>query len=253
MRWVLVESGTQLIREVPEDLGEFTARELRGRGIEVLTGTRLEEVTEDSVRLSNGEELPARTVIWTAGIAPSPAVADLGLPLDDGGRVRVDEFMQVEGRRDVWAIGDCAAVPDPGNRGRPCPPTAQHAVRQGMLLAGNIAAELGHGKRKPFRFKTMGLVVDLGRHQAVAKILGVKMRGPLAWFCARAYHLLAVPGRSRRIRLAIEWAIEPFFRRDSAEWIPPSLPRITLAVMRAPHTVEVAMKAGAYHDGEKPG
>jgi NADH:ubiquinone reductase (H+-translocating) len=242
MRWLLVESNRQIMREVPEDLAAFTSAELRGRGIEVLTDTRLEGVTETSVQLSSGEEVPARSVVWTAGIAPSPAVAELGLPLDEHGRVAVDEFMQVRGREDVWAIGDCAGVPDPANPGEPCPPTAQHAMRQGTLVGGNVAAALGHGKRRPFTFKTLGLVVDLGRRQAVAKILGVKMRGFLAWFCARGYHLMAIPGTTRRVRLLIEWAVEAFFRRDSAEWIPPRLPRISLAVLRDPDAVEVSLK-----------
>jgi NADH:ubiquinone reductase (H+-translocating) len=243
MRWLLVESGDQIMREVPEDLAEFTVRELRRRGIEVLTGTKLAGVTDTSVQLSSGEEVPARTVVWTAGIAPSPAVAQLGLPLDEHGRIMVDEFMRVEGRDDVWAIGDCAAVPDPANPGVACPPTAQHAMRQGTRLAGNVAAALGHGEPRAFAFKTIGLVVDLGRRQAVAKILGVKLRGFPAWFCARSYHLMAIPGVGRRIRLMIDWTVELFFRRDSAEWIPPRMPRLSLAVIRDPEAVEVSFRA----------
>jgi NADH dehydrogenase len=244
-RWLLVEATDRIMREVPEDLARFTAAELRRRGIEVRTGTRLEGVTETSVQLSTGEEVPARTVVWTAGIAPAPAVAQLGLPLDEQGRIRVDEYMQVEGREDVWAIGDCAAVPDPANPGGWCPPTAQHAMRQGHCVAGNVAAALGQGKRRPFTFKTLGLVVDLGRHQAVAKILGVKQRGFLAWFFARTYHLMAMPGVGRRIRLLLDWTVEIFFPRDSAEWIPPRMPRLSLAVVRDPDAVEVSMKERA--------
>jgi NADH:ubiquinone reductase (H+-translocating) len=251
-RWLLVEAGSQIMREVPADLAEFTAGELRRRGIGVRTDTRLEGVTDTSVRLSTGEEVPARTVVWTAGIAPSPAVARLGLPLDEHGRIKVDEYMQVEGRGDVWAIGDCAAVPDPANPGKPCPPTAQHAMRQGNRLAGNLAAALGHGERRPFTFKTLGLVVDLGRRQAVAKILGVKLRGPIAWFCARTYHLMAIPGIRRRTRLLIDWTGELFFHRDSAEWIPPRLPRLSLAVVRDPEAVEVSVNTATAHAAAPP-
>ena len=248
MRWLLVEAEGQIMREVPKDLAEFTAGELRRRGIEVLTGTGLAGVTPDSVQLSTGDEVPARTVVWTAGIAPSPAVAQLGLPLDETGRIRVDSFMQVEGRDDVWAIGDCAAVPDPANAGQPCPPTAQHAMRQGDRLAGNVAAALGNGEPRPFTFKTLGLVVDLGRRQAVARIFGVKLRGSIAWFCARTYHLMAIPGIRRRLHLLIDWTVELFFRRDSAEWIPPRLPRLSLAVIRDPDAVEISVGAGKAHD-----
>jgi NADH:ubiquinone reductase (H+-translocating) len=252
MRFLLVEANPQIMREVPEDLAAFTASELRRRGIEVRTGTRLEAVTGASVRLSTGEEVPARTVVWTAGIAPSPAVRQLGLPLDKHGRIRVDEYMQVVGRDDVWAIGDCAAVPDPANPGQACPPTAQHAMRQGTRLARNVAAALGHGAGRPFTFKTLGLVVDLGRRQAVAKILGVKLRGFPAWLFARTYHLMAIPRPTRRIRLLIDWTVELFFGRNSAEWIPPRMPRLSLAVIRDPGAVEVSMKTGSDPDGEDP-
>jgi NADH:ubiquinone reductase (H+-translocating) len=242
LRWLLVEAGDRIMREVPSDLADFTVRELERRGIEVLTGTRLEAVAERSVQLSNGREVPTRTVVWTAGIAPSPAVAQLGLPLGDGGRILVDEYLQVRGRDGVWAIGDCAAVPDAANPGLACPPTAQHAMRQGTRVADNLAAALGYGERRAFTFKTIGLVVDLGRRQAVAKILGVKMRGFPAWFCARSYHLMAIPGIARRIRLMLDWTVELFFRRDSAEWIPPRLPRLSLGALRDPDAVEISIK-----------
>jgi NADH dehydrogenase FAD-containing subunit len=169
----------------------------------------------------------------------------LGLPLDEQGRIRVDSYMRVEGRDGVWAIGDCAAVPDPANPGHPTPQTAQHAMRQGTRLAANVAGALGHGSPRPFKFKTIGIVVDLGRRRAVAKILGVKLRGFPAWFCARTYHLMAIPGIGRRIRLIIDWTIEIFYPRDSAEWIPPRMPRLSLAVIRDPEAVEVSMRTPA--------
>jgi NADH:ubiquinone reductase (H+-translocating) len=243
LRWLLVEAEDRIMREVPEDLGDFTVRELRRRGIEVLMRTSLEEVTAAGVRLSNGDEVPTRMVVWTAGIAPSPAVAQLGLPLDEHGRIAVDDHMRVQGRDEVWAIGDCAAVPDPGNPGHPTPQTAQHAMRQGTRVAANVAAGLGSGSPRPFKFKTIGIVVDLGRRRAVAKILGVKLRGFPAWFCARTYHLMAIPGIGRRIRLVLDWTVEIFYPRDSAEWIPPRMPRLSLGVVRHPEAVEISMKA----------
>jgi NADH:ubiquinone reductase (H+-translocating) len=111
---------------------------------------------------------------------------------------------------------------------------------------------LGQGERKPFTFKTLGMVVDLGRRQAVAKILGVKLRGFPAWFCARTYHLMAIPGIRRRIRLVIEWTVELFFRRDSAEWIPARLPRLSLAAVRDPEAVEFLVKSASAEPGERP-
>jgi NADH dehydrogenase len=115
-------------------------------------------------------------------------------------------------------------------------------MRQGALVANNVAAALGHGQREPFTFKTIGLVVDLGRRKAVAKILGINMRGFPAWFCARSYHLMAIPGIGRRFRLLLDWIFDLYYDRDSAEWIPPRLPRMSLAVFSDPEAVKVSFK-----------
>jgi NADH dehydrogenase len=217
MRWILVEAKDRIMQEIQPDLAEFAARELRGRGIEIRTSTTIEEVTDRSVRLSTGEVIPTRTVAWTAGVKPHPCVQNLGLPLDQHGRIQVDRFTQVQGRGDVWAIGDAAAVPDPANKGRPSPPTAQHALREGKVAARNVAAALGTGRAKPFRYRTLGAFVDLGRHQAVASTLGIKWRGFPAWFLARTYHMLAMPGGKRRLRLIVDWTVDLLFDRDASE------------------------------------
>ena len=147
MRWVLVEAMDRVLPEIDAELADYALRELRGRGIDIRLSTTLEEVTDNSARLSTGEVLPTRTVVWTAGVAPQPILRELNLPLDDRGRVPVDDHLRVQGLDSVWAIGDCAAAPDP--RGGLCPPTAQHAVRQGPVAARNIAAELGIGSASP--------------------------------------------------------------------------------------------------------
>jgi NADH dehydrogenase len=223
MRWVLVEARERIMQEVPPTLSEFAESELRGRGIEVRTSTTLTEVTADSASLSDGETIPARTVVWTAGVKASPAVARLGLPLDDQGRILVDATMRV--RRDaattpiageVWAIGDCAAVPDRSRGGQPCPPTAQHAIRQGRLVARNVAASLGGRRLRPFRYRTRGVVAELGRNEAVAITLGIRWRGFPAWLIARTYHLLLMPGFGRRLRLLVDWNVALLFGRDAS-------------------------------------
>jgi NADH:ubiquinone reductase (H+-translocating) len=216
MRWALVEAKDRIMQEVPKGLSEFAARELRGRGIEVLTETSVKEITECDVTLSGGERIPARTVVWTAGVKPSPAVGRLGLPLDRGGRVMVDRTMRVEGFQHVWAIGDCAAVPDPARQGQPCPPTAQHAIRQGRLVARNVAAALGTGRTRRFRYRTKGVVAELGHNEAVALTLGVRWRGLPAWFIARTYHLLLMPGMGRKLRLLVDWNVALLFGRDTS-------------------------------------
>jgi NADH dehydrogenase len=225
MRWVLVEARERIMQEVPESLSGFAERELRRRGIEVLTATTLSEITANAATLSDGSSIPARTLVWTAGVKPSPVVAELGLPLDRAGRIVVDETMAVDpaalpagaaGGRRVWAIGDCAAVPDSSRPGEPCPPTAQHAIRQGRLVARNVVAALAGKPARPFRYHTKGVVAELGRNKAVAITLGVRWRGLPAWLIARTYHLLLMPGVGRRLRLLVDWNVALIFGRDAS-------------------------------------
>lgn len=218
MRFILVEAKERVMPEVAPRLAAFAERELRGRGIEIRTNTTVEEIADRWVRLKGGEVIPTRTVIWTAGVKPHPVVARLGLPLGVGGRLDVDATMRVRGHENVWAIGDAAAVPDPARKGQPSPPTAQHAIRQGRRVARNVAAELGVGGQvKPFTYKTRGVFVDMGRHQAVASTMGIKWRGFPAWFLARTYHLANMPGTKRKLRLVVDWTVSLLFSRDTSE------------------------------------
>jgi NADH dehydrogenase len=216
MRWVLAEAHERIMQEVPASLSEFAERELRGRGIEVRTDTMLNEVAERSATLSDGEAIPARTVVWTAGVRPSPVVARLSLPLDGAGRILVDRTMRVEGHPGVWAIGDCAAVPDIARSGQACPPTAQHAIRQGRLVARNVSGTLCGAPARPYRYRTKGVVAELGHNKAVAITFGVRWRGFPAWLIARTYHLMLMPGLGRRLRLLADWNVALAFGRDTS-------------------------------------
>ena len=217
-RFILVEARDRIMPEVDPKLADWTTRELRARGIEVRTNTLLESVDGDAAKLSTGETIPTRMVCWTAGVKPPAVLRDLGLPLQPNGRLDVDRAMRVRGHEGVWGVGDCAAVPDPAaNFERPTPPTAQHALRQGRLAADNVAAQLGHGKVRPFKYKTLGVFVDLGRNQAVANMAGVKLTGFPAWWAARTYHLLLMPGAARKARLVADWTVGLAFGRDSSE------------------------------------
>jgi NADH dehydrogenase len=218
MRWILVEARDRVMPEISADLAEFAVRELRGRGIEIRTNTTLDELTGSTARLSDGETVRTRTCVWTAGVRPHPVVGRLGLPLDDGGRVRVDRTLRVPEHPNVWAIGDAAAAPDPAKKGQaPTPPTAQHAIRQGKRVGRNIAAVLGTGRARPFTYKTKGVFVDMGQGEAVASTLGVKWRGRPAWLLARSYHLAMMPGFKRKSRLLIDWNVQLLFGRDLSE------------------------------------
>lgn len=214
MRWTLVEAKDRIMQEVPPSLSAFAARELQSRGIEVATDTTLSAVEDSSATLSDGRRLAAKTVVWTAGVKPSPVVAALGLPLSREGRIEADRTMRVPGVDGVWAIGDCAAVPDPARKGSACPPTAQHAIRQGRLVARNMAAARRQGKAKPFKYRTKGVVAELGHNTAVAITLGIRWRGLAAWFIARTYHLLLMPGTGRKLRLLMDWNVALLFGRD---------------------------------------
>jgi len=216
-RWVLVDTATRIMPEIQPSLADFTIKLLGRRGIDFRLSTSVTEVRDDAVVLSDGDTIPCRTVCWTAGVKASPVAEQLGLELDRG-RIACDETMRVSGFDNVWALGDVAAVPDPARPGEACPPTAQHAIRQGKLLGRNVAVTLGRrGQVKPFTFKTLGSFAELGRHKAVANLMGVRVRGFIAWAICRFYHLAWIPGLDRKSRLIADWSVELIFPRDTAE------------------------------------
>ena len=215
MRWILVEATDRVLPETPADLAAYAVRELRGRGIDIRLGTRLEEAGERSARLSTVEDIPTRTVVWTTGVAPHPSLRTLQLPLDESGRVPTDEYLRVRGLDAVWAAGDGAAVPDPG--GGATPPTAQHAIRHGRTAARNLAAELGVGRPKRFTYRNKGSFVNLGRYKAVGKLGPMKFSGFPAWWLARTYHMSQIPGGVRKLRAVLDWTVGLPFHRDISE------------------------------------
>jgi NADH dehydrogenase len=217
LRWVLVEAQGSLLPGLDPRLASYTEEHLRARGIDVHTNTRLVSCTDRVVVLDGDPVEPyrSRTIVWTTGQRPAPWVADLGLALDDRGRVIVDEHVAVPGRRDVFAVGDAAAVPDPD--GGICPPTAQHALRQGRTAGRNAAASLGIGAPVRFRYRNRGLAVTLGRWDGTAQVRGLRFTGPLAWWMGRSYHLLMLPGTARRARVVSDWTVSLLFRRDVAQ------------------------------------
>jgi NADH dehydrogenase len=211
-RWVLVDAAPKILPEIPTKLGDYAAAQLTRRGVEIRTSTRLESADEAGVALSDGTRIETETLVWTAGVRPSPAVAELGLPLDDRGRIPVDECLRVRGVEGVWALGDCAAVPNRATPGRVDPPTSQHALRQARRLARNLA-----GEPKPYGYRMLGQAATLGRYKGIADVLGLRLRGFPGWFFTRTYHLSQLPLVSRRLRVVVDWTVALFFRRDVAE------------------------------------
>ena len=206
LRWMLLDTAPRVLPELGERLGETALGLLGRRGVEIRLQTTIVEANEESLELSDGTSVPTRTLVWSVGVAASPLVATLGLPLEKG-RLVVNERLTVPGRPDVFALGDCAAVPDLTRPGEVTPPTAQHATRQGKAAARNVAASLGHGTHKPYRHSDLGLVADLGGKDAVAKPLGLELSGIAAKAVTLAYHLYALPSTPHRLRVGLDWAL----------------------------------------------
>jgi NADH dehydrogenase len=211
-RWVLVDAAPRILAEIPQKLGEYTHHYLEKRGIEIHVKATLESFDEREAVLSDGARIPARTLVWAAGVRASPDLERLGLPLDERGRVVVGPTLQVEGADDVWALGDGAAVPNTRTPGRVDPPTCQHALRQARRLAKNLTRP-----PKPYGYRMLGQVATLGRYKGIAELPGLQLRGFLGWFVARTYHLYALPTFRRKARVVTDWTVSLFFRRDIVE------------------------------------
>ena len=219
LRWVLVEATDTLLPGLDARLARYAERVLRRKGVELHLATHLESCEGGVVRLTDSPVAPfaSATIVWTAGQRPSELPRRSGLPVDDRGRIPVDSELRVDGLRETYAIGDAAAVPDPARPGHPCPPTAQHALRQGLLAADNVAAGLGIGTPKPFTYRNKGLAVTLGRNQGAARVYRYTFTGFLAWWMGRSYHLLMMPGTARKTRIVSDWTISLFFPRDVSQ------------------------------------
>lgn len=211
-RWVLVDAAPKILPEIPRRLGEYAARHLERRGVEIHVSTTLESYDGREAVLSDGTRVPARTLVWSAGVRPHPLLAELGLPLDERGRVVIDELLRVQGRENIWALGDAAAVKNCRTPGKLDPPTCQHALRQARRLAKNLG-----GAPKPYGYRMLGQVATLGYRKGIAEIPGLRLRGFLGWFVARTYHLYQLPLVSRKLRVVLDWTVALFFRRDVVE------------------------------------
>ncbi len=220
LRFVMVEATGRILPEMGPDMGEYAAEEMQRRGMTIYRETFLDSCIDGHVKLSNGEEFEADTVVWTAGVKPAPVLSSSDLPLGPKGHINTLPTLQVaddDGRvvEGVWAAGDNAQIPDL-TKEQPawCAPSAQHAVRQARHLGANLARHLEGGELREYKHKNLGMVASLGLNKGVANTLGIKMRGWPAWFMHRTYHLMQIPTFNRKARIALDWTAAVFFRRD---------------------------------------
>jgi NADH dehydrogenase len=219
---VLVASGEHLLPEFEPALGRYAESKLREAGIDVRLHTKVADFDGRSVSLHAENDpdglavISARTLIWTAGITPSPLIESLPLPKERG-RIIVSGTMALPGHDGVWACGDCASIPDAS--GKPYPTTAQHAIRQGTQVGRNITADIREHPEKvrPFRYKMLGQLAAIGRQRGVASILGLRFSGFLAWFLWRGAYLIKLPSIMKKLRVMLEWTLDLCFARDTVQ------------------------------------
>jgi NADH dehydrogenase len=216
MRWLMIEAATRIMPEVSVRLSAYTVDRLTERNIDVRLNTRLESAVGGHIVLSDGDEFDADTLVWTAGVKANPILTEFGLPLDDGGRLPCAANLTVKGVTGVFAAGDCAAVPDlsKSDPNALTSPSAQHAVRQAKVLAANVAATVRGGALHDYRHKYVGSVASLGLYRGVAEVYGIKLRGVVAWFMHRTYHVSRMPTLNRKVRIVADWTGALFFRRE---------------------------------------
>ena len=211
VRFWLFERGPRILPEIDAKLAAKAARVLQRRGVDIQVSTAVRSVDPRHVQLEN-DTIDAETIVLAAGIVPSAVASAIPVVRDQRGRIAVDAAMRSVSHPQVWALGDCAAIPGPD--GRPYPALAQHAVREGRHLAGNIKAAIEGRATSPFRFRTLGTMASLGHTRAVALVMGLRLTGFFAWWLRRTYYLFQMPRWDRRLRIVLDWTVALFFRPD---------------------------------------
>ena len=212
VRFELIEAAPHIAPEFDEKLADYSAKVLEKRGVLVRTNTKVKAIHDDRVELMDGQIIEAQTIVAATGVLPSPLVRTLPLPKDHKGRVQTEPTMRVKDRPDVWALGDCAVIPDPS--GKPYPPLAQHALREARQLAENITNVLRGAQPKPFVYQSKGTLAALGHFKGAGMVYGIPIHGFIAWWVWRTYYVMQMPRWSRRLRIVIDWTVALFFKND---------------------------------------
>src|ERR1700761_2058620 len=218
LRIILVHSRGRILPELSESLAGYAMHRMRERGVTFKLNTRVVDARPGFITLSPSEEIATETFVWTAGATPNPILKELPTKHDSRGAVSVDQTLAIPNCENVWALGDCASVPDT-KTGKTCPPTAQVATREAVVLAHNIHACLLGRLLKPFRFTSLGILCIVGYHTACAEIGGQKFSGLFAWLLWRGVYLSKLPTLERKVRVLTDWTLELFFPRDIVQSI----------------------------------
>jgi len=212
-RVVVADPGDHILPELGVSLGRYAQERLARRGVEVRLKIKVAGYDGKEVALDDGTKIATRMLIWTAGTTPPPLLSTLPCAKQRG-RIVANDCLQVPDWSGVWALGDCALVPDALNPGQFYPPTAQHAIRQAAVLANNIVAAMRGQVPQPFKFKIIGLLATIGRRHGVAEIFGWQFSGYLAWLLWRAIYLSKLPGLQKKVRIALDWTLDLIFSKD---------------------------------------
>ena len=211
VRFRLFEAGPRILPEIDATLAATAARVLERRGVDIRVSTPVRSIDPGRVRLET-DSIDASTIVLTAGIVPSAVASAIAVDRDQRGRITVDATMRSRSHPQVWALGDCAAIPGPD--GRPYPALAQHAIREARQLARNIKAVIDGREPTAFMFRSLGTMASLGHTRAVARVFGVRLTGFVAWWIRRTYYLFQMPRWDRRLRIVLDWTVALFFRPD---------------------------------------
>lgn len=241
LRIVLIEATDVILPELGPQLGAYARKKLARRGVQFLMNTAVKSVSNDEVNLSDGTSLKTNMLVWTAGVSPNPLLNMLDCSKERG-RLVTNEFLEVDSFPGVWTLGDCAAVPDPAT-GKSCPPTAQHAIRQGKIVAENIVATIKGGQRRRFEFKTIGALASIGKRTGVARIMGVNFSGFIAWWLWRTIYLSKLPRFEKKVRVALDWALDLLFSKDLVQFM--EMRPANISLIEEPAMIEAASDGAA--------
>jgi NADH dehydrogenase len=214
LKFILIHSRDRILPELSIELAEYSLSKLQSRGIKFILNSRVSSAMKNAVQLKDGRSIPTYTIVWTAGNQPSPILKTLPCERNQRGAVVTNSALQLQGIDNIWAVGDCAQIPDENSEGKFYPPTAQHALREGKTVADNIVSIFQGKEVKTFKYKTIGLLVVLGHRTGAADIFGFQFSGLFAWLIWRGVYLSKLPGFEKKMRVLFDWMLDLVFPRD---------------------------------------